>query len=167
MPSLVEIGPVVLEKITFKFASEFPLFRFYLLLEKRAVLHLSKLKHFVSNNCFVPSIVEIGLILLEKNFVNVFSFDLTWIPFTQECSVPSLIEIGILVLEKRILNFVKILSFSCYDLLLEKGEAFIWTPLSSFHLRMRSGDNNDGQHTNCDQKSSITSVQMSYKSCNL
>ena len=42
MPSLVEIDPVVLEKI-FNFVNVFSLFRNYLPLEKGGALHLNKL----------------------------------------------------------------------------------------------------------------------------
>ena len=43
MPSLVKIGPVVLEKI-FKYFCIFLLFSYYLPLEKGAALHLNKLE---------------------------------------------------------------------------------------------------------------------------
>ena len=42
MAGLVEIGPVVLEKI-FKFVNVFLLFRYYLTLEKGSALHLNLL----------------------------------------------------------------------------------------------------------------------------
>ena len=44
MPSLVEIGPVVLEKIFFTFVSVFSLFRNYLPFDKGGALHLNKLE---------------------------------------------------------------------------------------------------------------------------
>ena len=44
MPSLVEIGPVVLEKIFFYFINVFRNFHNYLLLEKGGALHLNKLE---------------------------------------------------------------------------------------------------------------------------
>ena len=62
---------------------------------------------------FVPSLVEISPVVLEKkilNFINVFSpfgkrngplFEL-WIPYTQWCFVPSLVEFGSVVLEKKV-----------------------------------------------------------------
>ena len=42
MPSLVEIGPVVLEKKIFKLYNVFSQFRNYLPLEKGGALHLNK-----------------------------------------------------------------------------------------------------------------------------
>ena len=44
MPSLVEIGSVVLEKKIFNFVNVFSLIRNYLPLEKGGVLHLNKLE---------------------------------------------------------------------------------------------------------------------------
>ena len=44
MPSLVEIGPVVLEKKIFNFANVFLLFHNYLPLEEGGALHLNKLE---------------------------------------------------------------------------------------------------------------------------
>ena len=44
MPSLVEIGAVVLEKKFFKFVNKFSLFRNYLPLEKGVALHINKLE---------------------------------------------------------------------------------------------------------------------------
>ena len=42
VPSLVEIGPVVLEKKIFKFVAVFSLFRNYLSLEKAVIFHFYK-----------------------------------------------------------------------------------------------------------------------------
>ena len=44
MPSLAEIGPVILEEEIFKSVNVFSLFRYYLTLEKGRALHLNKLK---------------------------------------------------------------------------------------------------------------------------
>ena len=70
----------------------------------------------ITQGYFVPSLVEIGPVVLKKkifkfpkcNFAISFfyltlgpSFELTWIPFTQGCFVLSLVEIGSVVLEKR------------------------------------------------------------------
>ena len=72
--------------------------------------------------CFVPSLVEIGSVVLEKKIFEfckcIFtisllsplgegwgpSFEQTWIPFTQGYVVPSLVKIGPVVLEKKIFN---------------------------------------------------------------
>ena len=89
--------------------------------------------------CFVPSLVEIGPMVLKKKIfkmVNVFllfpyylplgkgrgpSFEQSWIPFTQGFFVFSLVEIGSMVLEKKIFEFRQyILLFRTY-LPLEKG----------------------------------------------
>ena len=70
--------------------------------------------------CFVPNVVEIGQMVLEKKILKFLqcifgiswlsplgigcgpSFEQTWIPFTQEFFVPTLFEIGPVVLEKMI-----------------------------------------------------------------
>ena len=69
---------------------------------------------------FVPSLVEMGLVVLEKKILKYFqynftfsllsslekghgpSFEQTWIPSTQGCFVPSFVEIGPVVLEKKL-----------------------------------------------------------------
>ena len=43
MPSLLEIGPLFLEKMIFKFVNVFSLFRNYLPLEENGALYLKKL----------------------------------------------------------------------------------------------------------------------------
>ena len=73
--SLVEIGPVALEKI-FKFSSMFFAFSYLSLLEKSVSLYLKKNEFTTSLWCFVSSVVVIGPVVLEMkilNFVNVFS----------------------------------------------------------------------------------------------
>ena len=68
MPSFIEIGQVVLEKKIFKFRQWFSLFRDYLPLENGGALHLNKLESPSPKlGCFVPSLVEIGPVVLEKN----------------------------------------------------------------------------------------------------
>ena len=69
--------------------------------------------------CFVPSLVEIGQVVLERKifmFSSIYtilllsplgkrwgpSFEQSWIPFTWGCFVPSLIEIGPVVLDRKI-----------------------------------------------------------------
>ena len=72
--------------------------------------------------CFVPSLVEIGSVVLEKRFLKFFnvvfaisllstlgkgcgpSFEQSWISFSQECFVLSLVEICSVGLEKKILK---------------------------------------------------------------
>ena len=61
MPSLVEIGPVVLEKKIFKFRQYIFAICNYLPLEKGGALHLNKL-----NPLHPPSLLEIGPVVLEK-----------------------------------------------------------------------------------------------------
>ena len=114
MPSLVEIGPVVLEK-KFFFLFLLIYFHYYRPLEKGRAMHLNKL----TQGCFVPSLVEIGHVVLEKKIflfrLCIFaisllsplekgqdpSFEQTCMIFTQTCFVPSLVEIGLVVLEKK------------------------------------------------------------------
>ena len=71
-----------------------------------------------NKNCFVPSLVKISYVVLEKKTFKFYQcifhfqnylplekngplFEQTWIPFTQGCFVPSLVEIGPVVLEKK------------------------------------------------------------------
>ena len=61
MPSLGEIGPVVLEKKIFNFINIFSVFYYYLPLEKGVALHLT-----FTQGCFVPSLVEIGPVVMEE-----------------------------------------------------------------------------------------------------
>ena len=68
--------------------------------------------------------------------MNSSSLEQTWIPITQGCFVPSLVEIGPVVLEK------KMKMWKVYD--------------------NDNNDNDDGQRTNFDQKSSLEpSAQVS------
>ena len=69
MPSLVEIGPVVLEKKFFQITSiYFCYLCYYLPLEKGRALHLNKLESPLTKDAFLPSLVEIGPVVLEKIF---------------------------------------------------------------------------------------------------
>ena len=63
MPSLVEIGLVVLEENILNFVDVFSLFRNYFLLKKKVVLHLCP-------RCFVSSFIETDLLVLE-NKINI------------------------------------------------------------------------------------------------
>ena len=73
MRTLDQIGPEVLEKniIIFKMSSKY--FRYNLPLKKDVVLHLNNL-NFLTQGYVVPSLVEIGPVVLEKNLIycNVF-----------------------------------------------------------------------------------------------
>ena len=67
MLSLVEIGPVVLEKRIFlNFVNAFLLFRNNLPLEKGGALNLKKTWIPFTKGCFVPSLVEIDPVVMEK-----------------------------------------------------------------------------------------------------
>ena len=107
MPSLVELGQVILE-----IEEDFFKFCYF------AILLLSPLKKvwpFIWTK--LKGLVETGPVVLEKIFfVNIFftpllisplgkehgpSYEETFIPFTQGCFVPSLVEIGPVVLEKK------------------------------------------------------------------
>ena len=83
MPSWVEIGPVVLEK-TFLISSMY--FRRFLIISpwKRAGLFIWTNLNSLHQGCFVPSLVEIGPVVLEKiffTFVSVFSLFRNYLPF--------------------------------------------------------------------------------------
>ena len=119
--SLVEIGPVVLEKI-FKF---FMYFCYFVFISpwKRAWLFILTNLNPLTQGCFVPSSVEIGLVVIEKKifkfcqciFAILYSsllgkgvafFILTNLnPLTQGCFVPCSVEIGPVVIEKKIFKF--------------------------------------------------------------
>ena len=84
MPSLVEIGLVVLEKkIFFNFVNVLSLFN-CLPLEKSRALHFNTLESTSSKAALCESLVEIGSVVLEKkiffNFVNVFLLIRNYLP---------------------------------------------------------------------------------------
>ena len=80
MPSLVEIGPVVLEKKILNFVSVLLLFLNYLPLEIGWALHLNKLEIPFTRGCIVLSLVEIGWRKFFLNFVSVFSLFRNYLP---------------------------------------------------------------------------------------
>ena len=53
----------------FNFVNVFSLFRNYLPLEKGVALHMNKFESPSPNGCIVPSLVEIGPMVLEKFFL--------------------------------------------------------------------------------------------------
>ena len=87
---------------------KFHQFRYYLPLEKDVALHLKKFESLLPKRCFVPSLVEIGSVVLEKKiskfrhciFVIIsswkktwpYAFEQTWIPITKGFFVPSLVR---------------------------------------------------------------------------
>ena len=107
-----------------------------------------------TQGCFVPSLVEIGSVILEKkiffNFINVFSLfrnylplekgralylNKTLIPFTQGWFEP--VEIGSVVLEKEnFWNFVNVFLPFCNYLPLKKSRVLDFNKLESLHPRM-------------------------------
>ena len=66
MPSLVEIGSVVLDKRFSKFVYVFSLFHNYLPLERDGGPSFQQTWIPFTLGCFVPSLVEIGPVVLEK-----------------------------------------------------------------------------------------------------
>ena len=119
------------------------------------------------------------------------SFDEIWIPFTQGCFVSSLDEIGPMVIEKKIFKYLSMyFCYFVIISSWKRAGPFIWTNLNPFFPRMLcakfdwtwpsgSGekmkmwkvydnntdndaiDDNDGQRTIFDQKSSLTWAQVS------
>ena len=86
MPSLVEIGPVILEKKIFIFRQRILLFRNYVPLGKGVALHLNKAKNSymymnryqyqIQNGCF-PSVIssyfqQLKYIILKINKIHTF-----------------------------------------------------------------------------------------------
>ena len=119
MPSLVKIGPVVLEKkIFFNFVNVFWLFSNYLPLEKGGALYLNKLESPSPKDALCQVWLKLAQWFWRRrflNFVNVFHYFViispckraglfiwtNWIPFIQRCFVPTLVENGQVVLEKK------------------------------------------------------------------
>ena len=119
MPSLVETGPVLLEKTIFEVRQ--CIFDIFLLspLGKGRGPSFEQIWIPITQGCFVPSFIEIGPVVLKKKIFKVRqsilsisllpplgirhgpSFEQTWIPITQGCLVPSLVEIRPVVLEKK------------------------------------------------------------------
>ena len=66
MSSLVEIGPVVLEKIFINFDNVFSIFRNYLPLEKGGALHLNKLESPSPKNVLCQVWLKLGQVVLQK-----------------------------------------------------------------------------------------------------
>ena len=95
-------------------------FRYFIIISplKRAGPWFKQTQILFTQGCFLPNLVEIGPVVLERRFFYIYqcifaisllsplgewqgpSFEKTWIPFTQEWFMPSLIEIGPVVLEK-------------------------------------------------------------------
>ena len=63
MLSLVEIGPVVLQKFFLTFVNVSPLFRLYLLLEKSLVLYLKKIEFPLLKDVWSIRLIEIMLVV--------------------------------------------------------------------------------------------------------
>ena len=72
MPSLAEISTVVLEKQNLNFVNVFLLFPNHLPLEKGMAFHWNKPESPFTQEYFVPSLVETGLVPLEKIFSLIF-----------------------------------------------------------------------------------------------
>ena len=108
MPSLVEISPVVFEKIFFYFVIVFSLFGYYLPLEKGVVLESTSPK-----NALYQFWLKLAQCSWEDflNFVNVFSLFAHYIPLENFNPLyPGIIcaqfvKIGPVVLEKKIFWF--------------------------------------------------------------
>ena len=66
MPGFVEIGPLVRGKKVLNFIMNF---HYYLTFQNGVALHLN-----FSQGCFVPSLVQIGPVVLEKEDINVKKF---------------------------------------------------------------------------------------------
>ena len=120
VPSLVEIGPVVLEKNIFKYFQYNFIFSVLSPLGKRRGPSFEQTWIPSTEEFFVGRLIEIDPVVLEKKILKYFqynitfsplyplgkrrgpSFEQTWIPSTQECFVPSLVEIGPVVLGKKL-----------------------------------------------------------------
>ena len=132
-----------------------------------------------TQGCFVPSLVEIGSVILEKKLFLILSMyfryfviispwervgPFIWtnlIPFNQWCIVPSLVEIDPVDLLISSMYFRYFVMISPWKMV----GPFIWTNLNPLHPRMlcaKFGWNWSGQRTNFDQKSLLEpSAQVS------
>jgi hypothetical protein len=67
VPSFIEIGKLVLEKTAFKIDPTLSLhFCYYLPIEKDLVFYLNNFEFSYPRGSFVPSLIEIGLLVLKK-----------------------------------------------------------------------------------------------------
>ena len=177
---MVEIIPVILEKKIFKdFVKVISLFCKNLPLEQGRALHLNKLESYSTNVFLCHVWLKLSLwfwIRFLKFRWCIFailllsplgkgqspSFEQTWIYSTKRYFVPSLVEIGPVVL-KKILKFRQYIFTLLLLSPLEKGcgpsleQTWIsftqgWFKCEKFE---ENENDNDGQQTNCDQKSSL------------
>ena len=112
---------------------------------------------YLTQGCFVPSLVEIGTVVLEKKIFKfhqcTFCFFVfispwkkgwvlpmnqfqIWIPFTKECFVHSLVEIGPVTGFGKEDLFVNIILLFRYYLPWKMAGPFICKNLNSFYPRM-------------------------------
>ena len=115
--SLVEIGPVVFEKIIKFYQCIFNISLLYPL--GKGSVTLEQTWNPLTPECFMTSLFEIGQVVLEEEIFKcqcIFAFSLssplvkwcgslfeeTWIPLTKECFMPSLVESAWWDLEKKI-----------------------------------------------------------------
>ena len=118
----------------------------YLPLGDGEALHLNKLESPSSTQeCLMPIKLKSAQWFLRRRFYKFIkcifsityrgpSFEQTLIPFTQECFAPSSVEIGPMVLEKT----------------------KVWKVYDNAGANNNEDDNDDGQRTNFDQKSSLS-----------
>ena len=117
----------------------------YLPLEKDVALHLNKLDSPSPQGSFVSSLVEIGTVVLKKKLSMYFSYFILNSPWKR---VWPFIWTNLNPLHPRCFNVPSLVETS--TAVLEKK------------MKMWKVYNNDGQQTNCDQKSSIKpSAQVS------
>ena len=122
---------------------------------KRAGLFVWTNLNLFNQVCFGPSLVKIGLVVLEKNFFFISSMYFhyfviisplkrpgpfiwtNWIPFTQGCFVPRLVKIGPVVLEEKIF-LISSMYFHYFVIISpwKRAGPFVWTNLNPLHPRM-------------------------------
>ena len=79
MPSLVEIGPVALEKTIFKYFQYILLFCYYLPSEKGVAFHLNKLKFPPCKDALCQVWLKLARWFWKRRFLNIFNRNL--LPF--------------------------------------------------------------------------------------
>ena len=93
----------------------------------------------IDQGCFVPSLVEIGLVILKKKFVNIFLLFRYNLPLKKGGSFICAkfgLNLTLWFLRRRLINFVNVFSLVRYYLLLENGVALHLYKHESHHPRM-------------------------------
>ena len=149
MPSLVETGPVVLEKKVFKYSPYIFIILLLSPLEEGCGPLFVKIWIQSTQGCFVSNLVVIGQVVFKRGFLNIFNIILLFhftLPFEKAVALhlnklesPPLkdvlckvwLKLTKLFWIRRFLNIFNIILIFCYYLPLEKGVALHLKKLES------------------------------------